>query len=374
MDLEQWKQTPPEYPPDFPELLDTLTRIGAPTGAEKRRADFIEFWIQTETGLSCERDSVGNVWVDLSEGASGIYLLDAHIDIVFSDETLDIVKEGDCWHAPGIFDNTVCCVHLMFLLRELSRIKRPLPFMISFTVGEEGRGDLCGIREIVRSHGSRLAEVCAFDLDLERVVVEAVGSVRWKITFRGKGGHSWGDFGTSSAIHVAAEWVHSLAGRFSWESRVNSYNVGVIQGGTGVNAIAETTELLLDLRSVEAESLKQRAAAIEEDLRGVDGRNGMRVTFERIGYRPAGKTPRDSKILAALNAVSGELGLMAQEEVSSTNANAPLDAGIPAVCTGLANGKGIHTREEFLYLSSTRPGWQKLCRMVAELALPSAGK
>ncbi len=369
MDWNTWKQTPPDYPEDFPELLDALTRIGAPTGAEKRRVDFIESWIRKETGLVCGRDAIDNLWVDLSGGDSGIFLLDAHTDIVFADETLDVVKDGDRWRAPGIYDNTACCVQLMLLLREFARLKTTLPFMVSFTVGEEGTGDLRGIREIVRQHGSRLAEVCAFDLGLDKITVQAVGSVRWKVTFRGKGGHSWGDFGTASAIHAAAEWIHSLATRFPWERYTHSYNAGVIQGGTGVNAIAEVTEVLLDLRSTDAEALKERAAAIEKDLEVLSGKGGVQILFERIGYRPAGKTPRESKALAAIHVALKHLGMEAKERASSNNANAPLDAGIPATCTGLASGEGIHTREEFLYLSSTRPGWQKLCLIVAELGL-----
>jgi len=173
----------PACPSDLPDLLEAVTAIGAPTGKESRRVDFIQQWIERETGLSTERDAMDNLVVDLSGGASNVYLMDAHTDTVFADETLTIEKDGDRWKAPGIFDNTIACVQLMLMLRELAARRTPLPFLFSFTVCEEGQGNMRGIKEVVQRYGDRLAEACIFDGDFRSITVGAVGSARWKIRF-----------------------------------------------------------------------------------------------------------------------------------------------------------------------------------------------
>ncbi len=360
-----WNGPAPSVPDDLLPLLETLTSIGAPTGAEGRRADFIQQWLAESVGLIAERDTLHNLVYDLSGGRSELTLLDAHTDTVFPDQALTVTKDGNRWSAPGIYDNTLCCVQLMMWLRAVARWQGTLPFLVSFTVGEEGTGDLRGIRAVVEHYGERLTEACIFDLGLDKITMQAVGSVRWVIRFQAAGGHSWGAFGQPSAVHAAAKWVAGLADRFAWRRNENSYNAGIIRGGTGVNAIAEQAEVVLDLRSIDPEELERRARALEADWVDFAKQEDVAVTAEQIGFRPAGHVPPDARVVRSVRTAIEQLGRTYRAAAGSNNANAVLAAAIPATCTGLGDGGGVHTREEYLDITSVEPGWHKLCLVTA---------
>ncbi len=353
---------------EITDLLDTLVRIGAPTFREQRRSDFILAWLKEHVPAESGRDADGNVWVDLSGGASGVHLLDSHIDTVFSHEVVEVTKEPGRWHAPGIFDNTATCASLLIWAKTRAEQGLPAPFLCVFTVGEEGEGNLLGAHAMARRFKDRAADALVFDLSLARAARTAVGSLREELTFTVRGGHSWGDFGDPSALHEAARWVAALENAFPWKRGERTFNIGTLEGGTGINVIAAQARLKLDIRSTQATFLDEAAAWLEAEKARLDGTHGVTLTSRRIGLRPAGELPAGHPLVTLLEAAQAETGLSPLVwDAYSTNGNAYLHAGIPTVVTGLAEGRGIHTEQEWLEMASLPTGWRKLCAILQRL-------
>lgn len=343
------------------ELLGQFVSIGAPTFHENRRSEFVEQWLRTHTNYPVERDETGNVWVDVSEGMeNGLHLFDAHIDTVFPDEEVTIVREERHWRAPGILDNGACCVLLMTWLAGLSRGAVRLPVLVSFTVCEEGLGNLLGINTVLDRLATRLKDVWMFDLGLIRAARQALGSKRYQLSWNSPGGHSWNDFGVGNSLVEASHWLSAFARRFEWKPGVRSFNVGTMSGGTGVNVIAAAAECTLEIRSPDAAFLQSVDAWLHSPEAKAELAPGCTFTIECIGTRPAGELAADHRMVKLLESVHNSLALPLNFSISGTNANAAFPRGLPALTTGLASGGGIHTREEFLEIASLEIGAKKL--------------
>jgi tripeptide aminopeptidase len=356
--------TDPTKPdPELLSLLKTLAAVGAPTFQEKRRSDFIREWLGSKLNHLVESDELGNVWIDFSEGADSVCLIDAHMDTVSPLETVPIREEGDHLAAPGIFDNTVACAMLMLWAARQGARRRPI--LVSFTVGEEGEGNLCGIRAVVKRFRSRIRQAWVFDLGLRTASVQAVGSYRARLTWKTSGGHSWAHFGQPSAVHEMSRWIARLETDFPWRSGTHSYNIGRVQGGEGINVIASSAELILDVRSVEPAFLQHFADWLTS--RGKPDTNGVAVEIFELGVRPAGNLPPDQPMLNILRDVHAQLAIPLNFGIYSSNGNLLLGEGIPTVVTGLAVGSGVHTEAEYLELSSLPSGFQKLTRILEAL-------
>jgi tripeptide aminopeptidase len=340
-------------------LLEEITRIGAPTFAEAARADFVFQWLETVCGAGVGRDDLGNVWIDLSGGGDAVCLLDAHIDTVFPDRSVAIRKDGERWHAPGIFDNTAACAQLMLWAREVSRARRTRPFVVTFTVGEEGTGDLCGIRAMTERFLPRLCGAMVFDLDLNICSRQAVGSLRYRLQWSSAGGHSWNDFGTPGAIQRAAQWIARLPVLHPWRKGLHSFNIGTIEGGTGINVIAGHAAAALDARSTDPSFLHAFGKWIESPRTDADAPDEVTC----IGCRPAGFLREDHPLYALQGRVHANLGLACTEVALSTNGNALLAARVPTLVTGLASGGNIHRPDEYLDLPSHEMGSAKLAAL-----------
>lgn len=340
-------------PIELLEVLSQLTGIGAPTFQEEARAEWILTWLRNHGLRSVVRDAVGNILVDLSGGASRLRLFDAHIDTVFSQKKVTITRRGNRWLAPGIFDNTAACAHLLCLAAEIAEQKRQIPILLSFTVGEEGTGNLRGIREVVKTQKTRLAEAIVFDLDLEVLTCVAVGSRRYTLEWMAAGGHSWSDFGSPSAIHNGVQWLAGLREAFPWRRGRQTFNIGTLTGGTGVNVIASQASAVLDIRSLDPDFLEAFPLWLRRQKM-----KGFR--FEEIGYRPAGSLPPQHALVREVKGIQKSLGLKIEMSALSTNANAFFEAGIPAVTTGLARGGQVHTEDEYLEKDSLTTGTKKL--------------
>lgn len=358
----------PALPADFPDLLQRLAEIGAPTGKEGARADYLVEWFNALRPGIAERDEIHNVVVDLSGGASGIWLLDAHTDIVFDDTTLSVVKDGNIWRCPGITDDTISVVALQMLARHFIQQGGTVPLIFSFTVGEEGEGDLRGIRAVGARLQKRLRGAWCIDYILEAVTTAAVGSKRYRMAWQAKGGHSWGNFGEPNAIHAQSEWITALSQLAEWKPFFLSYNIGRVSGGTTVNSLAEHAGSVLDLRSVEPAALEEAAQRVLAKAQEVAQSHGVEVVVHPIGDRPAGIIPTGPEhppIIEWMREIQSGLGLPFRDVVNSTNANALLALGIPATTTGIASGAKGHTRDEWLDLDSLQIGWPKLWEMTA---------
>ena len=356
-------------------LIRDLVAIPAPSGQERARAQFCCDWFRRHGG-NASIDAADNVLLPVNVDLDGTDALDvimAHTDTVFPDTTGFAVRaEGGFLCAPGIVDDTanlavmMVCARFFLASGRFPAGRRGILFVADS--GEEGLGNLRGCREIMTRFGCRIAEFVALDSpDLRRVVTRSVGSHRYRVQVRTTGGHSFADFGRRNAIDVLAELIVRLksAQLPQEEGRKTTSNVGVISGGSSVNAIAQSAEMLYEYRSEsQAELLKlsEFFRRTVSEFRSPD----VAVTVEMLGDRPgAGNVDpvRSAQLLercrAAVRAVTGK-GIL--PESGSTDCNLPLAAGIPAICFGVCRGTGTHTREEKLDVSSLSDG----CRLLLD--------
>jgi acetylornithine deacetylase/succinyl-diaminopimelate desuccinylase-like protein len=340
-------------------LQAELSAIPAPGGAEAARAARVAGLLR-EQGLTTETDAVGNV-VARGTGEGPPVIVAAHLDTVF-DGAVDVAvrRTDQRLDGPGVSDNArglAALVGLAAALREAGLATvRPLLFVA--TVGEEGRGDLRGAKHLLG--GTTAGAFIALDgAGLERVVHRGVGSRRYRVTYRGPGGHSWSAFGVpnpASAVARAATALDELAATLPQQPRTTLAVVG-LGGGTSLNSIPATAWLDIDLRSESADALPRldqnvhkvlTTAMNAENGRRLRGTARLRMDVTRLGNRPAGATPADAPIVHAALAATRALGVEPELAAASTDANAAMALGIPAIALG-AGGRagGVHTPAEW---------------------------
>lgn len=352
------------------ELLLALAQTPAPTGAEAARAALVmRLW--SEAGLEPWQDEVGNVLAEVGAAAAGArrVVVAAHLDSVFGPEVDVTVKQAPGrWSGPGIGDNAASLAVLTRYLqtRERSdRAARPA-LLVGATVGEEGLGDLRGARHLVAGAGSGASAFIAFDGLLGTITDVAVGSRRYEARFSAQGGHSWGDYGASSAVHAAGAAIAALARLPVARVPRSSLNVGQMWGGTSVNAIAETAGFNLDLRSVNSATLANLDAAAVGAVRAAAAEAGANVELVLVGDRPAGGSNNEQLVAAAMAAYAA-VGVVGQTAAGSTDANPAMAAGIPAIAFGGYHGGGAHRLEEWLEPDSLGVGLIALSELLARL-------
>jgi acetylornithine deacetylase/succinyl-diaminopimelate desuccinylase-like protein len=348
-----------------------LCRIAAPTGKEERRAGSLAGRLKAE-GLAVARDGAGNVLAEVpGEPDLPRVALVAHLDTVFPDEgTVEVSRDGDWLAAPGIGDNSAGLAALLAVARRLPRSGLG-PILLVGTVGEEGNGDLRGARHLVESRGAELDLFLAVEGAMrDRVVRAAIGIERLRLTVRGPGGHSWGDAGTPGAIEAAAEAVRRLYDLELPSEPRTTLGVGTIRGGQSINSIPAETVLEVDLRSLDPEVVADlRSRAVSAARSCVPEGGPLELTVEPIGSRPAGALPADHPLLRHVREARREAGLAPAEEIaSSTDANIPLAAGIPACAVGVGRGENVHRRSERLDVPSLRDGFRALLGLVRRVA------
>ncbi len=348
-----------------------LVAIPAPPFGEAARGKWLANKF-AEAGLThIATDAEGNVYGTLSaahlppESTGPVVLLSAHLDTVFPAETPLVVNlDHDRLQAPGACDNGAGLAGLLALAHALihARVELPAPLIFVGNVGEEGEGDLRGVRHIYRQKklsGRIAAHIVLDGAGADAAVTQALGSRRYQVSTFGPGGHSFTDAGTPNpiaALATALAQVDSIA--LPAEPRT-TLNLGTIRGGTSVNSIPEGAQASVDFRSTSAEQLLRMEVALHRAVEdaveranaraGVNGSRG-RLTFkiQKIGDRPAAELPADSALLAALRAVDRHLGLRTELRLGSTDANIPLSLGVPAVSIGAGGeGGGAHTVAEW---------------------------
>lgn len=351
--------------PEFVELVTAVCQVPAPPFKEDERARFVADRFR-EVGLDdVTIDEEGNV-VALYPGeddSGPVLVLSAHLDTVFPEETdLTVRREGKRLYAPGIGDNSAAVASLLWIAAEFKRQgfkpKRTIAFLAN--VGEEGLGDLRGMRYFFnKGLGAQrgVAAALVLDGDLGTVGTQAVGSRRLSVTYRAKGGHSWMDYGNPSAVHAAGRAIAAIADIEVPAHPRSSLNVGTINGGTSVNAIAETATMLIDMRSVDPDTLVQLEKTVRARLQeAAEAESASAVDIEVVGDRPAGHIDPEHPVPAMVHDVGRRLGLDVRPVVGSTDANVPLSLGIPAVVLGTKEGEGIHTLGEYIEEDSLQPG------------------
>jgi acetylornithine deacetylase/succinyl-diaminopimelate desuccinylase-like protein len=338
-------------------------------------------------------DAVGNV-TGLIPGAgssqgSAVVSISAHIDTVFPAGTpLSVRQEGRKLYGPGISDNAAGVTALLALASAIKSLDLPhaAPLLFIGNVGEEGEGDLRGMRHIFSEsqHKDSIAASVVIDgAGTDTIIAEALGSRRFEITVRGPGGHSWSDFGAPNPIAALGNAFHLFSQTRVPTSPKTTFNVGVISGGTSVNSIPESASMRVDIRSaspfeIERLELELRRAveqAVVEETRAGASRNLSRhaaqLTTEVrvIGNRPAGELASDANILRVARAVDAHLGNTAQIQRASTDANIPLSLGREAIALGAGGrGGGAHTLQEWFDSSGREFGLQRLLLVVLALS------
>jgi acetylornithine deacetylase/succinyl-diaminopimelate desuccinylase-like protein len=370
-----------------------MARIAAPPFGESARGAWLAERFR-EVGLDDVRiDDVGNVF-GVHPGFGKRYVaLSAHIDTVFPANTpLNIRQQGSRLYGPGVSDNgagVTAMLAIASLLRAV-RLRHALPFVFIGNVGEEGEGDLRGMRHIFST--PRWKDSIAYSVVLDgagadTIVAEALGSRRFEVIVRGPGGHSWSDFGAPNPIVILAKAIETFTATPVPSTPKTTFNIGVIRGGTSVNSIPESASMKVDIRSTsmtEMERLEQtlRLAlnrAVEDETMAAEMRSpvqkrpGVNCEVVAIGNRPAGELAMNARILHVIRAVDAQLNNAAQVQRASTDANIPLSLGLEAIAIGGGgSGGGAHTLQEWFDSNGRELGLKRI--LLTLLGLAGAGE
>jgi len=345
------------------EIHIELCRIPAPTFLEQQRAEWMAAQFRA-FGWKSQIDRAGNVVAFLGEKPRGPYVaVTAHLDTVLSPRAKDDISIGPDGklHGPGVSDNGSGLTALLAMARAIKASpdmedRYAEPVLIG-NVGEEGEGNLTGMRWLCKSDLAR--EITTFlvidGAATDHITTRGLGSRRFEITITGPGGHSWSDYGISNPVHALGRAV-----AFFTETKLNggprsSFNVGLIDGGTSINSIPSLARAKVDIRSESNEKMEELVgllnAAVERAQEQENQRaSGGKVTakVKEIGARPAAELEEQTPVLSYLRAVDAYLGIRSRLDCSSTDANIPLSLGIPAVSIGAGGqGGGAHTLKEW---------------------------
>jgi tripeptide aminopeptidase len=333
-----------------------VSEIAAPTGAEGERGAWVARRFSALGLRDVRTDAAGNV-IGRRPGARdrAAVVVCAHLDTVFPPDTaLRVHRDGARLVGPGIGDNGRGIAAMLALAEQIDgiRIRTEAPIDFVATTGEEGLGDLRGMRAYFAEAAGRTAAVIALDgAGDERVVHRGLGSRRYRVTFRGPGGHSWAAYGVVNPVHAAAAAVAGIRAIVVPREPRTTLSVGRIGGGISVNAIPEDGWFELDLRSASPNLLERfdaevrsviRAAEVSENSRRASATRPLTVSVSVIGDRPGGEvSPDDPLVIAALDATR-LVGREPDLATASTDANVPISLGIPSIALG-AGGRGGDT-------------------------------
>ena len=373
------------------------TRVAAPPFGEAARGLWLAERFRELGLIDVQVDEVGNVFGIRPGHGSRYVALSAHIDTVFPAATpLHIRQQGSRLYGPGVADNGAGIAAMLAVASALAsaRISHELPFLFIGNVGEEGEGDLRGMRHVFATPRWRDAIAYSVIVDgagTDTVVAEALGSRRFEVIVRGPGGHSWSDFGAPNPIIALARAIEVLSQTPVPASPKTTFNVGVIRGGTSVNSIPESASMRVDLRSTsmaeidrlermlrlgleQAVALENRAAAQHESRRPPPPQSRMlQSEVLEIGNRPAGELAAGARLLKVIRAVDAQLGNNAQVQRASTDANIPLSLGREAIAIGGGgSGGGAHTLQEWFDCDGRGLGLRRI--LLTLLALSGVGE
>ncbi|HKM49027.1 MAG TPA: M20/M25/M40 family metallo-hydrolase [Terriglobales bacterium] len=368
------------------------TRVPAPPFGEAARGLWLADRFRELGLIDVQVDEVGNVFGIRTGYGSRYVALSAHIDTVFPAATpLRIRQQGSRLYGPGVADNGAGIVAMLAVASVLAsaRISHGLPFLFIGNVGEEGEGDLRGIRHVFATPRWRDAIAYSVIVDgagTDTVVAEALGSRRFEVIVRGPGGHSWSDFGAPNPIIALSRAIEVFSQTPVPASPKTTFNIGVIRGGTSVNSIPESASMRVDLRSTsmaEIDRLERALRLALEQGAASENRAAAQHVARRpqvlqsevleIGNRPAGELAPDARLLKVIRAVDAQLGNNAQVQRASTDANIPLSLGREAITIGGGgSGGGAHTLQEWFDCDGRSLGLRRI--LLTMLALSGVGE
>ena len=353
-----------------------IAEIAAPTFQEQTRARYVEERFAEIGGWdSLTRDRMGNVVAVLEGDAGrGSVLAVAHLDTVFPDAQVSIRRDRGRLLGPGIGDNSLS-VAAILAVGEALRAAPPRgvgTILLAASVGEEGRGDLRGVRAVCKNFAGQFDTMLAIEgLARDRVQLGFVGSNRYELTVRTEGGHSWGAYGRPNAIQLLARGLAALDPIYpevGIEPKT-TMSIGVIRGGRSVNTIAPDAAAEIDLRSEDPGGLEILDAVMKRALRDAITGEGIELSIKRIGRRPAGRIEADAPLVAAVLKARRDSGLPDPAFNSgSTDANHAIGLGIPATCVGLTTGGEAHTPREWINTAPVDGGLPSVGRAIVNAA------
>ena len=387
-----------------------LVRIPAPPFGESARAAWFLDRFQQLGLTNIHLDDAGNALAELAPETSNVsanppaslsstpyslpptpcLLLSAHLDTVFPADTPiepNEEKDGPRIYAPGICDNAAGLTGLLAIAAALryANITPPIPVLFAANVGEEGEGDLRGMRHLFERSPYRTRIAAAIALEgsgSSAVVTRALGSLRYRVTITGPGGHSWTDAGTLNPILLLSQAITQIAAVKLPANPPTTINVGHISGGTSINSIPESATALLDIRSTDPTQLIATATAVHQIFDAIITSSTPQKTttpppklhIETIGNRPAAALPDDSPLLHTLRAVDRHLTLRTEPRLGSTDANIPLFRGIPAIAIGAGGiGGGIHTLQEWYDPTGRETALRRILLTLLDVTHTTAG-
>lgn len=371
----------------FVRELIALNEIPAPPFKEAARAKAFLAMLK-ESGLSdVEMDAEGNAMgVRKGAGAGPMLAVVAHLDTVFPEGTnVKVKREGTRLHAPGIGDNTRGAALMLAVVRAMNaaKIRTSVDILFVGNVGEEGEGDLRGVKFLLHKgkYKDRIRKFVAIEGGEQGTITRGgVGSLRYRVSFKGPGGHSYGAFGLVNPAFAMGSAIAKFSHLQVPAEPKTTFNVGVVSGGTSVNSIPAEVEMLVDMRSVSCAELKKLNGAFLALVRAaVDEENAARSTREGkisadpklIGDRPCGDTALDSPIVQTATAVVKAFGLAPRYGISSTDSNVPMNMGIPAITIGRGAGDRSHSPDEWTDVA--KPGAVQAVQVAMAILLAVAG-
>jgi acetylornithine deacetylase/succinyl-diaminopimelate desuccinylase-like protein len=371
-----------------------LVAIPGPPFGEEARSEWIAARF-VEAGLSqVHTDAVGNVFGFLlaaklpAESTGPVVVLSAHLDTVFpADTPLHPVVDGERLEAPGACDNGAGVAGMLAIAQALmeAKIELAAPLILMGNVGEEGEGDLRGVRHLYKQSalaGRIAAHIVLDGAGADSAVTQALGSRRFQVNITGPGGHSFTDAGTPNPIAALASALAVLAETPLPVEPRTTLNLGTINGGTSVNSIPESAQASIDFRSTSAEQLTRLEVALHRAVEdsvlrtnaavkpgAAQSRGVLSFSIVKIGDRPAAQLPGDSALFDALRAVDRHLGLRSELRLGSTDANIPLSLGVPALSMGAGgDGGGAHTQAEWYSAKDREVGLRRVLLLTLAMA------
>lgn len=341
-----------------------ICSMPAPPFGEQERAQYFLTRF-SDLGLAdVHIDEEGNcLGLRKGRGLSPLLVVSAHLDTVFPEGTnVSVSRAGGKLLAPGISDD--CCglaaMTAITAAIQAAEIETEGSVLFVATVGEEGEGNLRGVRHLMSAGkwANRIDAFISFDgAEIDRIINQALGSRRYRVVFKGEGGHSWSDFGVANPVHALGRAISKLASYPAPKEPRTTFNVGRVEGGSSVNAIPQDATIEVDLRSESADELLKLDAFFRRAVReATEDENGMRrfgnrpleLTVELIGERPSGETAADSTLVRLALEATEVLGVRARLNQASTDSNLPISLGIPAITIGAGGASGnSHTLDEW---------------------------